>query len=181
MKGINQEVIKTIVNAKLDISTVDMVGYLLCMYYNLYPSYLPLQEMQEKAEGIGLIEIKTDIVKFLIPLFKDNKDEIDENWKWVEDEYIPLFKEVGKGNPIREVLPRMKKIFANNPDIRKDEVIEATKMYIRNTITKYIRESRYFIMKGVGVQQTSDLLTWIDNYRKLNKPIQQRDLSRTMQ
>ena len=59
----------------------------------------------------------------------------------------------------------MKKLFSEYPSIRKDEVIEATKLYIRNNDTRFIRQSHYFISKGSGGDKTSDLITWIDVYR----------------
>lgn len=110
------------------------------------------------------------------------KDEVDAAWNWVVTDYIPLFKEYGKANPKREVITRMKKFFAENPSIRADEVIGATKMYIKATNTKFIRESRYFIHKGVGTEKISDLLNWVEMYRELNlSGTQDRDITRKLQ
>ena len=60
----------------------------------------------------------------------------------------------------------MKRLFVENPDIRKDEVMGATEFYLKNTDPKFIRLSHYFIQKGIGVDKISDLTTWIDKYRK---------------
>lgn len=76
----------------------------------------------------------------------------------------------------------MKKLFYENPDIRVDEIIGASKMYIRNTNNKYIREARYFIYKGIGADKVSDLLTWIEKYRiAATSNMEGRAISRTMQ
>lgn len=180
MKKINPTLITTIYNSDTNIIAEDMIGYLICIYHNIYPTYLPLSEIQKEAVRLGLIEIKTDLPVFLIPLY--NNEKTDDKWKWVEDKYIPLFKDVKKDNPIREVLPRMKKFFSKNIDIRIDEVIGASKMYIKETNYKYIRESRYFIYKGVGANQISDLLTYVEKYRKAENPItKDKDLSRILQ
>ena len=73
-------------------------------------------------------------------------------------------------------------LFYENPDIRVDEIIGASKMYIRNTNNKYIREARYFIYKGVGTDKVSDLLAWIEKYRTATTSnTEGRAISRTMQ
>ena len=76
----------------------------------------------------------------------------------------------------------MKKFFSENPDVRKEEVIGATTMYIRSTEAKYIRLPHYFISKGVGSEKTSDLFNWIEKYRITHAPeTGQRDISRNLQ
>ena len=181
MKGINSKIIEHIAASDSEVATVDMIGYLICIYHNIYPTYLPLPEIESEAVRIGLIETENQRANLLIPLYTaDKNEELEEKWKWVIEEYIPLFKEVGKGSSPREVLPRMKKLFSENPDVRVDEVIEATKMYIRNTNNKYIREARYFIHKGMGTDKISDLLTWIEKYRA-STVTTERALSRVMQ
>lgn len=76
----------------------------------------------------------------------------------------------------------MKKFFSENPDVRKEEVMGATIMYIRSTEDKYIRLPHYFISKGVGSEKTSDLFNWIEKYRITHAPeTGQRDISRNLQ
>ena len=61
----------------------------------------------------------------------------------------------------------MKAFFADNPDVRKEEVIGATKMYFRTlNSAEYITSSHYFISKGVGRDRTSALEGWVEKYRE---------------
>ena len=61
----------------------------------------------------------------------------------------------------------MKAFFADNPDVRKEEVIEATNMYFKSlSNADYLISSHYFISKGVGRDRTSALLGWIEKYRE---------------
>lgn len=183
MKGINSKIIEHIATSDSEVATVDMIGYLICIYHNIYPTYLPLPEIESEAVRIGLIKTENQKASFLIPLYTaDKNEELEEKWKWIIKEYIPLFKEVDKSSSPKEVVPRMKKLFYENPDIRVDEIIGASKMYIRNTNNKYIREARYFIYKGVGTDKVSDLLTWIEKYRiATTSNTEGRAISRTMQ
>ena len=45
----------------------------------------------------------------------------------------------------------MKKFFATYPDVRKDEVIDATVMYLQNTNRTYVRNPHYFILKVLDI------------------------------
>jgi hypothetical protein len=73
----------------------------------------------------------------------------------------------------------MKRFFAENPEIRKEDVIEATKMYIRETNDHtYLRLPHYFIFKGVGLNRISDLSFWIDKYKETNQISQERSLDK---
>jgi hypothetical protein len=101
-----------------------------------------------------------------IPLFTDG-DAVDK-WKWVL-EWNLEFKRINTKRVAvgRDAITRMKAFFADNPDVRKEEVIEATKMYFKTlTSPDYLISSHYFISKGVGRDRTSALLGWIEKYRE---------------
>lgn len=125
-------------------------------------------------------EIPSNLIEFIISnLFKE---EIKTPWDWVKEEYVEYFAHVGKEKHLKESLARMKKFFSENPDVRKEEVIGATIMYIRSTEARYIRLPHYFISKGVGSEKTSDLFNWIEKYRITHAPeTGQRDISRNLQ
>ena len=140
----------------------DGLGYLLAVYYGHRPTYIP--------EGIRLRVNATKIVehnpaegyKWNIPLYKGAEVAFD----WVKTEFIILFSEVNstRGGKVKETTSRMKKFFANNPHRRKDEVIAATKMYLLNTDSKYIKFPHYFIEKGSGAVKESTLEDWLEKY-----------------
>lgn len=103
-----------------------------------------------------------------VPTVFVSNDINEDKWNWVSTEYIALFEAIGKRPHKRETLSRMKNLFKNNPDIRKDEIIAATEMYLDATNPKYVRFPHYFISKGVGNNKTEDILTWIELYREQN-------------
>lgn len=125
-------------------------------------------------------QVNPEVIDFILSgLYKEEKDSA---WNWIKKEYTELFVEIGKERHLKESIVRMKKFFSENPDVRKDEVIGATILYIRTTDSRFVRLPHYFISKGVGSEKTSDLFTWIEKYRELNKAEEgQRDLSRNLQ
>lgn len=147
---------------EVKIHKADGICYLLSLFYGYEPSYIP-----------DYIKIKMNMTKIYtnldgnlhwnVPLFEGQTTAFD----WVKTEYAPLFKEANpdRGGKIRESVARMKKLFAKNPDVRKEDVIGATKMYLFNTDYNYIRFPHYFIEKGVGADKTSDLLDWVEKYK----------------
>lgn len=142
----------------------DSVTYLLCVYYGLKPSFIP-DFVKAKVHALNIIsQDSCGGIKFNIPLFKGQETAFE----WVKKEYIPLFKAANpdKGGNIKESTIRMKKFFAHNPEIRKDDVLKATKFYIFNTDNRYLKDPHYFIEKGVGTSKTSGLLDWIERYRE---------------
>ena len=173
---INKEVLR-IAKEEYD-NPFELIGYLFVLF------------TEEKAEGnflqqraieLGIIRIVNGEIEFLIPLIA-KEEEIDKVWLWVKTEYLQMFVEQGKQGIFKESLSRMKKFFSENPDVRKDEVIGATQLYIKNTDRKFIRQPHYFISKGVGYEKISDLLLWVEKYRELHKEEdEERHLTRVLQ
>lgn len=99
---------------------------------------------------------------------------VDEDvLSWIHD-YINLFpsgKHYGKllrQNPYNAA-DRMEDFLKKYKQYNKDIVLGATAMYIKNqeesnTGHEYTRNSTYFIWKGSGKEQVSDLLTWCERY-----------------
>lgn len=138
----------------------DGICYLLSLYYGYEPSYIP-DILKQKINISKIVENEQGTIKWNIALF----DGQETAFEWVKTEYVELFRQAGKATHVREALTRMKKLFAKNPEVRKEDVIEATKMYLYNTDIKYVRFPHYFIEKGSGVEKTSDLLDWIDKQK----------------
>ena len=93
----------------------------------------------------------------------DSKDP----WAWVKDEYVAMFKAKNpdKGGKVKECVMRMKKMFQENPEIRKEDVILTTKLYLSQTNSKYIRYPHYFLKKGVGTEAIYEFLDWYEKYK----------------
>jgi hypothetical protein len=158
----------------------DGTAYLLMKYFGYNPSYIP-DALVAKMNMTGIYYMDdNNSLQWKIPLFDDQETAFD----WVKTEYVELFVERnpdkrGNGNSSVRL---MKKFFADNPSIRKDEVIEATKMYLKNTDPRYIRFSNYFISKGRGADKVSELAEWIDKYRLFMSNQNSREgLATTMQ
>jgi len=139
----------------------DGLTYLLAIHFGTNPSYIP-EELKRKVLATNILtkDYSNGEVKWKVPLF----DGQDIGFEWIVD-FMNLFSEV---NPTRRgtkslVLTRMKKFFVNNPSIRSQDVMEATKLYIKNVNDpKYIKMSHKFIYEQGG----SMLEDWIENYEK---------------
>lgn len=171
------ENIKTILES-FNINYEEAVPYLLSLYFGFNPEYIP-DQLKQRVNISKIIEVENHVLKWNIPLFEG--ETTDQKWEWVNTEYIELFAKIGKGTHKREALTRMKRLFSQNPDIRKDEVIGATEMYLYNTDSKYARLPHYFIEKGTGGDKTQDILEWIDKYRLKEADVaEERDISRRL-
>jgi len=94
-------------------------------------------------------------------------------FQWVVDEYIQLFLDAGMPKTDRyekNTVTRMKKFFSEYPEIRKDEVILGTKIYVTKVANEgsisFVRQPRYFIFKG-NIQE-SDLMAYIQYMKEEN-------------
>ncbi len=159
---INEEVKQLL--KEYNIPVKDAIAYLITVYFDCVPSYTP-SLLIEKIQRTNLIKYKSPTnVEWAIPLFQEQITGFD----WVKD----WMDEFGKLNKERRgtrglVEARMKKFFATYPDIRKDDVLIATEMYLKSIENPmYIMKSHKFIMNGVGLEKTSELKEWVDKYRE---------------
>jgi hypothetical protein len=160
---INPQIVSVLQEYNIPVN--DAVAYLLSIYFNCRPSYTPpLLVQRMNVTNILGIDSNREVV-WHIPLFTG---ESQEKWDWVK-EWNEEFRKINpkrKGSD-KDCITRMKAFFADNPDVRKEDVIAATKMYFRTlTSAEYIISSHYFITKGVGRDRTSALLTWVEAYKE---------------
>ena len=151
--------------AQYAIPVDDGIAYLLSIFFNCRPSYTPSLLVQRmNVTNILGIDSNREVL-WHIPLFIG---ESQSKWDWVKD-WNEEFRRVNskrKGSD-KDCITRMKAFFADNPDVRKEDVIAATKMYFRTlSSAEYIISSHYFISKGVGRDRTSALLTWVEAYKE---------------
>lgn len=158
---INDQVKKAL--EEFSVPLKDGIPYLICLYFGYEPSYIPdMLKQKVNATGIVIIDAKGTL-QWRVPLFEGQETAFG----WVQTEYVPLFSEANpkKGGKVREATARMKKFFANNPEIRKEDIIAATKLYLLNSDPRFIRFPHFFIEKGKGVDRISDLEDWLDKYK----------------
>lgn len=140
---------------------------LLSIYFDCYDNSMNSPTMYSKLEIAGIVKWDNKgVPTWGIPLFEQQEVAFDWVAEWVE-----LFADKNKARKgsVKDATTRMKKFFAQNPDIRKEEVIQATIMYLRSIDRPYVTTSHYFISKGVGADKTSGLYEWVERLREENK------------
>jgi hypothetical protein len=145
----------------------DGVAYLLSIHFDCRPSYTPPNLIQRiNVTNILGISSKKELL-WNVPLFAD--ENADEKWHWVIA-WNKSFKDLNSKRtaPDKDVIKRMKAFFADNPDVRKEEVIGGTKLYFSSlNSAEYLTSSHYFISKGVGRDRVSNLELWVNRYKEI--------------
>jgi len=157
----------------------DGILALLSLYYNLNSNLIP-NELKQKLNTTGIYTLdKYGVLQWKVQLFEGQQTAFE----WVKLEYCSLFKEANpnKGGKIKEATTLMKKFFSLNPEVRKDDVLGATRMYLRATNPEYIRFPNYFIQKGIGADKTSDLTDWLEKYKASQEVNTERVLTNKLQ
>ena len=114
---------------------------------------------EEKEFGYQVVD---QIYSSIVPEDTDKKDP----WAWVKDEYCAMFKAKNptKGGKVRESVARMKKMFSAMPEMRKEDVILTTKLYLSQTDSRFIRFPHYFLKKGQGADAIYEFADWYEKY-----------------
>jgi len=152
--NINEKIIQTLEEQNIGLNTGLLC--LLGIYHNVdfEPLYdacniITVAVKQLNASGIYEYDMKTNSIKWHIPLF-DNDDIKDDGWEWVY-EYQNLFRLMRKdaASTFDNVKKKMIKFFQENPSVRADDVMKATKAYL-DTINdvRYLQRADYFIKKN---------------------------------
>ena len=144
--------------ARSNIPIHDGLSYLLCIYYGTTPSFTP-KELESKVLATGIVtkDYSKDDIKWNIDLF----EETEQGFEWIS-EWMDLFKEVNsdRRGVKADVLKRMKRFFMNNPSVRKEEIIAATKIYLKSvTNPMYCKKSHKFIYE---IDNSSMLLEYVE-------------------
>lgn len=148
-----------------NIGVDDGLSYLLSLYYNLDSSVFS-ESLKRKIFILNIFfkNYEKNEIEWNIPLFT----EIDEHFEWV-NEYRDLFKNANstRAGSKQVVIKRMKKLFSLYPHIRKDDIIEATKLYLSEIRDyTYITTAERFLFKD---KDGSPILDYIERYRENDK------------
>ena len=113
--------------------------------------------------------------KLVFHIFEEQTKEstLTDKFSWV-GKFRDLFKQVNpdRWGTLSTCKERMKKFFSENPEVRVDEVMDATIMYLKNTDRRYIMKSHKFIYDGVGTSRNSTLEEWIEKLREVSSSTQ---------
>ena len=163
----------------------DGLSVLISIYYDCVPSYtdLPVVErLYKKVLSTGICSGNHNVgkgVEWRIPLFEDQLTQFD----WVK-EYVEVFKKCNPSVPgtVTECTKRFKKFYSEHPTVRFEDIKGAVNMYLKSLNDyKYIMHPHYFIYKGVGLDKTSMLEYWLEEYYKEKGSLNSRNsLSNTM-
>lgn len=152
--------------ASFNIPIADGYAYLLSIYYDVKPSYTPVELVEKiKRTRILVFDEQSKTLNWIIPLFEEQVI----GFEWVKD-WIDKFEAINKDRKgtYKSVAARMKTFFVNNPSIRQDDVMGATDLYLRTIINPtYLKTSHKFIYEGVGAEKISHLLEWIEKYKSM--------------
>jgi hypothetical protein len=160
---INEE-IKDVLK-ECQISFNDALPYLISLYLGYKPSYIP-EKLQKQINAAGIVKPGkgSEGLIWVVPLFEEQTTGFD----WV-DKWVDSFAKINpdrRGNG-RFAKARMKKFFAKYPEYRKEDVIGATKMYMRSVSDpQYLMKSHNFIHKGQGANAVEELLEWCEKYKR---------------
>lgn len=159
---INQEIVKFLREHSIDCSYGLL--YLMGVYHNLdgISEIIP-EPIIRAINALGVVEkdYKTNTVEWHIALY--NGQNTDSVWEWV-NEYRELFasKNKERSGSKKTCVQRMKLFFQQNPHIRKQDVLEATRNYLRTVEPKFVKTAERFIFDGQGNYKTSLLSTWVE-------------------
>jgi len=166
---INSEILSALREYKVDHNEAKL--YLLGIYFGIdTESISEITKKQVNALGIVEREYKDNsstpnTVRWKVPLFNEEKDEA---FNWI-GEYQELF---GRLNPERKgtksaCSTRMKKFFAEHPEVDVKSVRKATELYISTVDNpQYLKSSHKFIYEGVGFNKISMLEQYIERIKE---------------
>jgi len=173
----NEDVLEILQDFRVEID--EGLLYLLSIYHDLKSDVFP-EGLKNAMSTTGIVQKgcggKYD---WKLPLFKGQEVAFD----WVETQYCELFKmqNTDRGGNVKESTSRMKIYFSKNPEVRKEEVLGAVRMYLTGINPSYMSNPHYFIKKGKGADAVHLLEDWIQKYRDGIKVSNGLDLSNTMQ
>jgi len=163
---INPEIKKIIRDHNIDYASSILVLFSIYHDFKLTGDiHDVLKDTMTQINVIKIVErnIDSGAIVWNIPLYEN---ELKESvWQWVLNEYRPLFRNVNKdrGGSPSSCIKRMQIFFSKHPEVRKEDVIEAAKLYIQGVNNpNYLQAADYFISKGKGAEVTSRLEQFIE-------------------
>ncbi len=170
---INPKIIKTL--EFFNINKDDGVSYLLSLFFGFLPTYIPeLIKKQINVTGIVERNYNNNTVNWIIPLFSNTIYNSNNKWDWVVSEYRDMFMKIDpkKGGDRKSCVTKMKQFFSENPTVRKEDVIEATKIYLADfengkQDNTYLQKANYFISKITKAYGTSNYESRLSEYIEL--------------
>jgi hypothetical protein len=157
---LNPEITKLLKEASVDLNEGTL--YLLSMFHELDSDCISDKTIRI-VNNIGIVErdYKTNTLLWHVPLYEGQN--VDSVWDWV-NQYRELFatKNKERAGSKKTCVLRMKLFFAENPHVRKEDVLEATTLYLRTVEPQFVKTAERFIYDGQGNYKTSMMNNWIE-------------------
>ena len=157
---INEEIFKLL--EEHDVDKNEGVLYLLSIFHNIESNCIA-EKIVRIVNNLGIVErdYKTNTLMWHLPLY--DGQNVDSVWEWV-NQYRDLFatKNKERSGSKKTCVMRMKLFFSENPHVRREDVLEATAMYLKNVESQYVKTAERFIYDGQGNYKTSMLSQWVD-------------------
>ena len=152
-----------------DVERDYVLNYLLAIHFGLDTTFYP-QKVKQIPFSLGILtrDYINDAYIWRVPLF----GEMDQKgFDWI-NEWMDLFKEAApsRRGAKADVVKRMKEFLKAYPSVGKNEVMKATKAYLKTVRDPtYVKTSHKFIYEGMGKSKTSMLLQWVENVEEEDK------------
>ncbi|MDV7392229.1 hypothetical protein RZS08_12775, partial [Arthrospira platensis SPKY1] len=115
------------------LSVNDSLSLLLSIHFDCVPSFVP-HILTKQLEIAKLIKIDSQMnVSLNVELFEKGAEDLSSKWQWIQ-EWRNLFKEYNpaRSGNLKTCITRMKVFFSENPEVRVEDIMEATKFYMNN-------------------------------------------------
>lgn len=176
---INKQILETLKGSGLKEKNIIPILIAYHLDYGL-PDYFP-EDMGITLNRTGIVDINEDgELEWKVSLFEGQETQ----WDWVHTEYQALFEYYDMHNKWKkECVTRMKRLFREYPDIRKSDILAATKTYIvqcrtNGTQAKYVKRPQNFLWFGQGVSLEQMVLSYIE---EAGEQVENTHESNTMQ
>jgi hypothetical protein len=179
---INPEIVETLNKFNIKDKSAALI-YLFCIRENIVidNDFMVKHELTVKQVHISKVceLVGIENIQWNIPFYVSDIEPDDDNWKWVK-EYQKVFKDIraDKGGSLADCVRRMKKFFAEHPEVRKEDVIDAARLYTTTCDNwNYLQNAHYFISKGVSNLKTSRLEQYLELVYEYRREEEQRALA----
>lgn len=175
--NINPEIEKILSNFNIPVKKG--ILYLLGIFHNLIdsPENDPFEESVGKQINLTKIVIRDSEtpgnVIWNVPLYDGQTSYMDRSWEWVQAwrELFGKLRSDAIGSK-QDCLKKMKKYFAEHPEVRKDDVLLATEMYLTDfrlgkQNVQYLQRADYFISKIVKAEGGTQYSSRLDMYLEI--------------
>ena len=167
---ISSEILESLREFKINSEEAQL--YLLGIYFGLNTEYIS-EVTRKQVNALGIVErvYKDNVegshtITWKTPLFNEEKDE---PFAWITG-YMESFGRINKDRKGTKsaCTSRMKKFFAEHPEIRLQDVKAATESYL-STVNdpQYLKSAHKFISEGSGFNKVSMLEQYVEKVREV--------------